>query len=98
MFWLLVFGLLHFYLIWFGDILVAYALTGLLLFFFRNLSVRALIIWGVVLIIIQCALMAMGAVVHGVESDQAAARSEFAERFAAFAGAPRRRLVRETFA
>jgi len=44
------------------------------------------------------ALMAMGAVVHGVESDQAAARSEFAERFAAFAGAPRRRLVRETFA
>lgn len=61
MFWLLVFGLLHFYFIWFGDILAAYALTGLLLFFFRNLSVRALLIWGVVLIGVQCFLMFGGA-------------------------------------
>jgi uncharacterized protein len=57
MFWLLVFGLIHFYLIWFGDILSAYALVGLLLFFFRNLTPRALIIWGVVLVLAQCLLM-----------------------------------------
>lgn len=61
MIWLLVFGLLHFYFIWFGDILAAYALTGLLLFFFRNLPVRALILWGVALVIVQCVLMAGGA-------------------------------------
>jgi uncharacterized protein len=61
MLWLLVFGLIHFYFIWFGDILVAYALTGLILFFFRNLSVRALIIWGIALIFVQCFLMAGGA-------------------------------------
>ena len=53
MLWLLVFGLIHFYFIWFGDILSAYALIGLLLFFFRDLSVRALIIWGVALVAFQ---------------------------------------------
>jgi uncharacterized protein len=61
MFWLLIFGLLHFYFIWFGDILVLYAIAGLILFFFRNLSVRALIIWGVALLLVQCTLMAGGA-------------------------------------
>jgi len=61
MFWLLVFGLLHFYLIWFGDILAAYAMTGLILFFFRNLSVRALIRWGIALVLVQAPLMGAGA-------------------------------------
>ncbi|HTU10472.1 MAG TPA: DUF418 domain-containing protein [Allosphingosinicella sp.] len=61
MLWLLVFGLAHFYFIWFGDILTAYALTGLVLFFFRNLSVRALITWGVALVIVQSMLMGGGA-------------------------------------
>jgi uncharacterized protein len=46
MFWLLVFGLLHFYLIWFGDILTLYAACGALLYFFRNLSIRALLWWA----------------------------------------------------
>ena len=55
--WLLVFGLLHFYLIWFGDILAAYALTGMILFAFRNLGVRALVVWGVALIVVQLLLM-----------------------------------------
>jgi uncharacterized protein len=61
MFWLLVFGLLHFYLIWFGDILAAYALTGLILYFFRNVSVKALIRWGVALVLVQSLLMGAGA-------------------------------------
>ena len=47
--WLLVIGLFHSYLIWSGDILVLYAETGLLLYFFRNLRPRTLIILGVVL-------------------------------------------------
>ena len=53
MLWLLVFGLAHFYLIWFGDILILYALCGLILFAFRNLSVKALTIWAVALITLQ---------------------------------------------
>ncbi|MBJ7501384.1 MAG: DUF418 domain-containing protein [Sphingopyxis sp.] len=44
MFWLAIFGLAHFYLVWFGDILFLYAMCGLLLFLFRNLSARALLL------------------------------------------------------
>jgi uncharacterized protein len=54
--WLLVFGLIHFYFVWFGDILTAYALVGLLLYLFRDLMVRALVIWGLVLVAVQCLL------------------------------------------
>ena len=51
--WLLVFGLLHFYLIWFGDILVGYALIGMVAYLFRNLSVRRLVGWGSGLLLVQ---------------------------------------------
>ncbi|MCY7280862.1 MAG: DUF418 domain-containing protein [Sphingomonas bacterium] len=44
---LLGFGLVHFYFIWFGDVLALYALCGMLLYFFRNKSPRALIRWAV---------------------------------------------------
>lgn len=44
MLWMLLFGLIHAYLIWYGDILYPYALCGLFLFPMRKLSVRALII------------------------------------------------------
>lgn len=56
MLWLLVFGLLHFYFVWFGDILTGYALVGLILFLFRNLSVRALVALGVALVTVQTLL------------------------------------------
>jgi uncharacterized protein len=46
MVWLFLFGLAHYYLIWFGDILTLYAACGVLLYFFRNLSVRALLWWA----------------------------------------------------
>ncbi len=46
-FWLLVIGLVHSYLIWDGDVLVLYALTGLLLYPARKWSARTLIVAGV---------------------------------------------------
>jgi len=58
MVWLLVFGLLHFYFIWFGDILTLYALVGLILFAFRNLPLRSLMRWGIALVLVQTLLFA----------------------------------------
>lgn len=44
--WLMVFGLLHGYLLWYGDILFTYSLCGMLLFVFRKLPARKLIWMG----------------------------------------------------
>jgi uncharacterized protein len=44
--WLLVFGLAHAYLLWDGDILVSYALCGLILYPFRRLRPRTQIALG----------------------------------------------------
>jgi len=51
-FWLLLFGLIHAYLIWYGDILVAYSLCGFLVFIFRKLKPRILVIIGISFFII----------------------------------------------
>ncbi len=42
MLWLMVFGMVHAWLIWYGDILYAYAMCGLLIFPARHLSPRTL--------------------------------------------------------
>ena len=52
MFWLLLFGLIHAYFIWVGDILVAYAICGSLVFFFRKKSIRTLFIMAIILFLI----------------------------------------------
>ena len=57
MLWLAIFGLIHFYFIWFGDILSLYAMCGLLLFAFRNLSVKALVIWAIAFFVIAIGLL-----------------------------------------
>lgn len=49
MFWLLLIGLLHAYGLWWGDILVTYALGGLLVFKCRNWSVKKLLGFGLFL-------------------------------------------------
>jgi uncharacterized protein len=57
MFWLLVIGLVHAYLIWNGDILVPYALCGILvLWWMRRLSARALFAASFVVLLIGAAL------------------------------------------
>ncbi|WP_439568805.1 DUF418 domain-containing protein [Sphingopyxis sp.] len=60
MVWLGIFGLIHFYFIWFGDILFLYAMCGLLLFAFRNLSVKALTIWAVAFFVVGIGFLALG--------------------------------------
>lgn len=47
-FWLLLFGLAHAYLLWSGDILVAYAIAGFWVVLFRNKKPVTLFILGIV--------------------------------------------------
>ncbi|MDF2179478.1 DUF418 domain-containing protein [Aliiglaciecola sp. CAU 1673] len=54
--WLLLFGLIHGYLIWYGDILFCYALCGMLLYWVRNCRVRTLLLLAFVAAIIGSAL------------------------------------------
>jgi uncharacterized protein len=56
--WLLVFGLLHFYLVWFGDILAGYAMAGMAAWFFHTKSPRKLVRIGILFLLIQFALFA----------------------------------------
>lgn len=49
LFWLMLFGLLHYFLLWWGDILFLYALTGIIALFMRELPVRTLVISALVL-------------------------------------------------
>jgi len=52
MFWLLLFGFVHAYFIWSGDILVAYAICGCFIFFLRKKSIRTLLVMSTLLFII----------------------------------------------
>ena len=66
MFWLLVIGLVHAYLIWDGDILVPYALCGLIvLWWVRGWSVRALTVAATLFLTIG----AIGLVAQGLTWD-----------------------------
>lgn len=48
MFWLAVFGLVHYFLIWGGDILFLYATVGCVAFLFRNWEPERLIKWALI--------------------------------------------------
>ncbi len=60
MVWLLVFGLIHLYLIWWGDILAQYALIGMVAYAFRNQLPRALFVWALGLLALQIAFVGSG--------------------------------------
>lgn len=55
---LLLMGLIHAYLIWDGDILVLYAIIGMVAFGFVGLGSRALVTIGIVLLVVQMLLLA----------------------------------------
>ena len=68
MFWLLLFGLIHAYFIWVGDILVAYAICGSLVFFFRKKSIRTLFIMAIILFLIPIIFNCM--TYYGMPADE----------------------------
>jgi uncharacterized protein len=60
MFWLLVFGLMHAYLIWYGDILVPYAVCGFVVYLFRRRAPLTLFICGVLSLSVAWLFMFLG--------------------------------------
>lgn len=80
MLWLLAFGLVHAYLLWYGDVLTIYALCALALYPLRKLSPRALIALGVGLFAVASAIfVAMGATYPTWPAEmQADARADWA--------------------
>ena len=65
-FWLLVIGLGHAYLLWYGDILVAYALCGFLLVFVRRWRPRRLLVLGLFMFALPATLYLLGGVGYTV--------------------------------
>jgi uncharacterized protein len=77
--WLLLFGMIHYYFIWYGDILIGYALIGMLAWFFRNQEPRTLVRWGIALVTIQLMVMAASAVyAHSLAAAIAAGNADAA--------------------
>jgi uncharacterized protein len=78
--WLLVFGMIHFYLIWYGDILIGYALVGMVAWLFRGRSVAALVGIGIALVAVQFGIMGyFASAVHSL-APQVAAGTASAEQ------------------
>ena len=61
MFWLALFGLAHFFFIWFGDILFLYASVGCIAFLFHKWQPRRLIKWALILYTLGFLLFTAGA-------------------------------------
>jgi uncharacterized protein len=68
--WLVVFGVIHGALIWYGDILLAYGLTGLLVMFARSWRPSALFTGGAVLFVLSTVLFSgLGATLQYAPAD-----------------------------
>jgi len=71
LFWLMIFGLIHGLLIWYGDILFHYALVGFLVLFARSWKPATLFIVGGILYVLSFALQTMnGPLISMVPQDQ----------------------------
>ena len=69
--WLVLIGLAHAYLLWYGDILFTYAICGLLLYLFRRRSARALMILGIAVLIVGMGIQSGIGVLKGSLRDSA---------------------------
>ena len=92
MFALLIFGLIHAYLIWDGDILVLYSVCGAIVYLFRRLSPVPLVAIALTSLIIGSGLLWYGG--SQLPHAPAAARQEFID----FWAPPAQLLQRETAA
>ena len=70
---LLLIGLAHFYLLWWGDILHLYAVIGLVAFAFRNKPPQALLVWALVFLAVE--MVMFGAIVASIYYLDAAAHA-----------------------
>jgi uncharacterized protein len=59
--WLVAFGLAHAYLLWYGDILVAYGVTALFVVFARDWPPRKLALFGTALLFVPSAIEVLSA-------------------------------------
>lgn len=66
---LLVLGLCHAFLVWYGDMLFPYAICGGLAWFFRKLSPRTLLICAVSLLFIEWILLILDYLVDNISDD-----------------------------
>ena len=73
MLWLLLFGYLHFYFIWYGDILTGYATIGLLAWLWRGRDARSLAKWGIIFVVVEFLIFAIMAAAFLYMSSAAAA-------------------------
>jgi len=77
--WLLVIGLVHSYLIWWGDILVLYAQCGFLLYLFRKRKPTTLIIVGICALLLLVPLnLGFGAWIDSVKAASARVEAQTA--------------------
>jgi uncharacterized protein len=76
---LLAIGLTHALLIWYGDILVSYALLGFVLILFRNRSPRALLIWAAALLILATLLIGATTALNEMSQSIPEARAQIAQ-------------------
>jgi uncharacterized protein len=76
MLWLMLFGAVHGWLIWAGDILYAYGLFGLLLIPMRNVRPRRLLVTaGVFLVLLSLAMVGQGFSQRSTRNEAMAARA-----------------------
>jgi uncharacterized protein len=81
---LLLFGLVHGLAIWFGDILLVYALIGLMLLAFKRRQDKTLIVWAVILFLIPLLFMTTAFLAAQFGADMPTTAAELQQQDALF--------------